>query len=326
MISGEFLAYFETGSTISITTDDYATVNVGSVALSATTTTPNANAANYIPGTASATFTDVSGWYRVFYTTRNFGAGGYVEITGYRENSVFSVNPAILSFNASGGSQALTFSGTFTNLSSAVYADGITLSENTVTAAANGNADARTGTIYFSANMADGSIQSLSVPVYQKGTQTETNAPFGVSPQNHSFYSDAGSTAENFSPFTIQNATVGSTVFGVASVPWIHVYINSRHTMEFPATWKISSGVVYCDENTTGATRSGSVTITDALSGQTATLNVSQLAISKADDPNNDNGVSGTGTLNPGDTARRGYVDFKTSKGGKIRVYINQKV
>ena len=44
MISGEFLAYFENGSTISIVTDDYATVNVGSVALSATTTTPNANA------------------------------------------------------------------------------------------------------------------------------------------------------------------------------------------------------------------------------------------------------------------------------------------
>ena len=326
MISGEFLAYFENGSTISISTDDYATVNVGSVALSATTTTPNANAANYIPGTASATFTEVSGWYRVFYTTRNFGAGGYVEITGYRENSVFSVNPPSLRFNASGGSQALTFSGTFTNLSSAVYADGITLSGNTVTAAANGNADARTGTIYFSANMADGSIQSLSVPVYQKGTQTETNAPFGATPQNHSFYSDSGSLAENFSRFTIQNATIGSNVFSVPSASWIHCRVNSTHTQEFPATWRLSSGVIYCDANTTGATRSGTIVLTDFLSGQTATLNVSQLATSKADDPNNTQGVSGTGTLNPGETARRGYVDFKTSKGGKIRVYINQKV
>lgn len=44
------------------------------------------------------------------------------------------------------------------------------------------------------------------------------------------------------------------------------------------------------------------------------------------DDPENTQGISGTGKLNPGETARRGYVDFKTSKGGKIRVYINQKV
>lgn len=326
MISGEFLAYFESGATVTLTADDYATATVGNLTLSANTTTPGVPAANYIPGTDSATFSGASGWYVVRYTTRNTGFVGWIEITGYKENSVFAVNPASLSFNASGGSQALTFSGTFTNLSSAVYADGITLSGNTVTAAANGNADARTGTIYFSANMADGSIQSLSVPVYQKGTQTETNAPFGATPQNHSFYSDSGSLAENFSRFTIQNATIGSNVFAVPSASWIHCRVNSTHTQEFPATWRLSSGVIYCDANTTGATRSGTIVLTDFLSGQTATLNVSQLATSKADDPNNTQGVSGTGTLNPGETARRGYVDFKTSKGGKIRVYINQKV
>lgn len=325
MISGEFLAYFESGAMVTLSADDYATASIGNLTLSANTTTPGVPAANYIPGTDSATFSGASGWYVVRYTTRNTGFVGWVEITGYKENSVFAVNPASLSFDASGGSQSLTFSGTFTNLSGTVYASGITLSGNTVTASANG-ADARSGTIYFSANMADGSIQSLSVPVYQKGTQTETNAPFGATPQNHSFYADAGSLTENFSSFTIQNASVGSNVFSSASDPWIHCRVNSAHTQEFPPTWRLSSGVIFCDENTTGATRSGTVTLTDAISGQTATLNVSQIATYKTDDPDNTQGISGTGKLNSGETARRGYVDFKTSKGGKIRVYINQKV
>lgn len=325
MISGELLAYFEQGATVTLTADDYATATIGNLALSANTPTPGVPAASYIPGTDSATFTDASGWYKVYYTTRNTGYVGWVEITGYREDSVFSVSPGTIRFPVGGGSQALTFSGTFTNLSSYVYADGITLSGNTVTAAANPDADARSGTIYFSANMADGSIQSLSVSVYQTGTETESNAPFGATPDEHLFFADAGSLAENFSKFTIQNASIGGEVFAVASESWIHCRGNNAHTQEFPPTWQLNSGVIYCDENTTGAARSGTVTLTDELSGQTKVLTVSQLTEYKADDSGN-TGVTGTDELLPGETARRGYVDFKTSKGGRLRVYINQKV
>lgn len=347
---GYFYAYFKKGKTVSLEVDDEGTVEIGSLVLSAKTSTPNNPASTYVPGRNSGTYSGISGMKKVKYTLVNYGGTGYLSVSGFEPGSDVVISPQSFRFSKSGGSVTISAIGdNIKSTSVGNFSGTCNLSSvgTTINCAANSTNEELASNAVVSVVVNDGTIEDIvtfDFPIYQDAGDVVDNEPgvFEVSPSSLSFTADQGSYLKNVSAIHVHSESPDFEFSYTTDSEWIHPAHNEAHILPYPSLFKDHNVHVYCDENTTGVSRTGTVTITGTdpskIRGLSGTVTIHQSGKYLDNSQTNENGdkvvveddgseniITG-GQDNPQDGAliRSGYVDFENEKGSKIRVKINQ--
>ncbi len=212
--------------------------------------------------------------------------GGQIfTITQPSNSCAGSINFASLNFPASGGNLTYTHGCVSITPVSAGSSDWININTNPITISPN-SGGARTGNLVLRIEDTNGNSFSQSFPVNQAG---QTNCTFPLNPTSKSFNSSGGTGVFSINS---SDSTCSTTYSAISNSSWINIS---------SAAGQSSDNIVYTVSQNSGASRTGTITVTNPITGS-QTLTVSQDASGCAislSSPNNNFGESGgVGVLN----------------------------
>lgn len=354
--TGSFYAYFEKGRTVSLEVDDEGSATIaGGLTLSAKTNTPNSPAGSYVPGRDSGTYNGSTGMKKVSYRLINYGGTGYLDISGFTPGTSVTLSPQSQRFPNGGG--IVSFVATGDNVKSVAVSQisgtcDLQVNGASITCWPNQTDDELASNAVVSVFIDDGNglceTVDFNVSLYQDPGNVSEDEPgvFDVSPTSLNFTADGGDLIERRSTVTVSSESKGFDC-GLSSSDqsWIHCYGHPILLM-YPPQHTALGFSVWCDENTTGASRSGTITFTgvspDKIKGLTARVSVYQSSVYQENSSTNDNGDTvvdetdengnsnqiiingGNESIEENGLIRRGYVTFIDSNKSKVQVLINQ--